>query len=1003
MAELQGHVPTSSVSRTAALPSTVCLRYEEGACMPAAWRFSRVRTVGKFCGLAFHSPCPHWECHFFFLSGKILVQSRVGFPSRRQLKWRSASCPFRLPSALPRDGLLAVHPNLSEQAVPFVHLAHTPDLRAQARFTALVERAAFDQVVALLPPSDLRGRARLLSASSPGLAAWLSALPLYATVTLPDEVFRKAVHRLLGLLPPCLVGVTHCECGARHADPAELAAHMQGSGGRVSKASSSENALRKLSNSGIALGGGTAAAATGSWTLSCAIGGECTAAYDSSGMPCSALSWRLGTLALGITSIMPLLDGHHFRRGRPGGHHAGCGGPFQSGAFCFEGWPCCGERRSQESDEVHKPPGRRRFRIPGRRCERGFVVPIARPVGPACATRCVPHLSSTRRVRLSISLRRSMARTLHLCAGRALAAASGFRQGDCFPTASLSNLRLLTRVIHPTGQALRQRFWPLQTLYIPFGLAVHSPCPLCESHSSLLAKLCCWMICALLSVSGSLLAPFGPLDLVYSFCYHAAMEVLGIMPVLQKRGRPYISRLDVVVTPRIGGPSLLLDVVLIDAFQQGAPTPLAHHAERKKERHCNDHPWGDHFFSCAVDIYGGYETKWSSLLHRLALHVDARQRSRAGSLGHSSVPQVFVVCYRMLLSLSLQRSQTLAIHQRAGRALAQANGFRGGGVAPQRSLSDMHVLTQELVFRWAPLDQAVELLPPHDLRGRARLLSASSPGAAACLSAFPLRGAHHARKGLQDGFPLAPGPPPSLPRWCHAVRARCPPRRPCGAGCTHAPLRARGREDQFSRPPAGRMQGVFLEAGYKVSVEETSIMPIQLTDGQLHTLRADLVAIPLGAGPRIIAEVVTADCVDSANPPRSASTAGHTVGLAARGEERKYADHPSGDEFAALAIDVHGAFGSRWLDLLQRLARQAIDRQPGQLGGAARLQRCRHASAGISHAAGGLVPALPGSRRPLASRPRYSFCIWAECLVPSCESDLLLLVGTKLPSATSRV
>eukprot|EP00850_Spirogloea_muscicola_P017319 SM000147S01138 [mRNA] locus=s147:305602:307140:+ [translate_table: standard] len=159
--------------------------------------------------------------------------------------------------------------------------------------------------------------------------------------------------------------------------------------------------------------------------------------------------------------------------------------------------------------------------------------------------------------------------------------------------------------------------------------------------------------------------------------YHAAMEVPGIMPVLQKRGRPYVRRLDVVATPRSGGPRLLLDVVLIDAFQPGAPTPT-----RKKERHYNDHARGDHFFPCAMDIYGGYGTKWSSLLHRLALHVDARRRSRAGNLGHSSVPQAIVACYRMRLSLSLQRSQALAIHQRAGRALAQANGFRGGGLAP---------------------------------------------------------------------------------------------------------------------------------------------------------------------------------------------------------------------------------------------------------------------------------------------------------------------------------
>eukprot|EP00850_Spirogloea_muscicola_P026598 SM008632S23182 [mRNA] locus=s8632:2:595:- [translate_table: standard] len=129
------------------------------------------------------------------------------------------------------------------------------------------------------------------------------------------------------------------------------------------------------------------------------------------------------------------------------------------------------------------------------------------------------------------------------------------------------------------------------------------------------------------------------------------------------------------------------------------------------------------------------------------------------------------------------------------------------------------------------------------------------------------------------------------------------------------------------------MQGVFSEAGFKVAVENSSIMPIQLgADGQPHTRRADLVAIPPGGGPRIIADVVTTDCIDSANPTRSASFAGHAVGQAARGKERNYADHPVGDEFAALAMDVHGAFGSRWLDLIQRLARQAIDRRPGLPG-----------------------------------------------------------------------
>eukprot|EP00850_Spirogloea_muscicola_P021100 SM000236S08020 [mRNA] locus=s236:23334:23628:- [translate_table: standard] len=82
-----------------------------------------------------------------------------------------------------------------------------------------------------------------------------------------------------------------------------------------------------------------------------------------------------------------------------------------------------------------------------------------------------------------------------------------------------------------------------------------------------------------------------------------------------------------------------------------------------------------------MDIYGGYGVKWSSLIQHLARLVDARRRSRGGSLGHSSIPQAL-------------RSQALALHQRAGRALSQASGFRGGAPAPQVSLSDLFVLTR---------------------------------------------------------------------------------------------------------------------------------------------------------------------------------------------------------------------------------------------------------------------------------------------------------------------
>eukprot|EP00850_Spirogloea_muscicola_P013048 SM000087S23330 [mRNA] locus=s87:64711:65349:+ [translate_table: standard] len=205
----------------------------------------------------------------------------------------------------------------------------------------------------------------------------------------------------------------------------------------------------------------------------------------------------------------------------------------------------------------------------------------------------------------------------------------------------------------------------------------------------------------------------------------------------------------------------------------------------------------------------------------------------------------------------------------------------------------------------------------------------------------------------------------------------------------------RRREDRSHDLLRDGMQGVFIEAGYKVAVEHSSMMPpVRGADGQLHTRRADLVAIPPGGSPRIIADVVTADCVDFANPSKSAVTAGHAVALAARGKERKYADHPPGDEFAALAIDVHGACGSGWLDLLQRLARQAMERRPGlpeglpgfnAAGSLAQVFRMRLSVSlqrSLAHAvhsrAGRALVAASGSRLP-ASFPASSY------------SDLMLL------------
>eukprot|EP00850_Spirogloea_muscicola_P014128 SM000099S25234 [mRNA] locus=s99:323054:323618:- [translate_table: standard] len=62
----------------------------------------------------------------------------------------------------------------------------------------------------------------------------------------------------------------------------------------------------------------------------------------------------------------------------------------------------------------------------------------------------------------------------------------------------------------------------------------------------------------------------------------------------------------------------------------------------------------------------------------------------------------------------------------------------------------------------------------------------------------------------------------------------------------------------------------------------------------------------------------------------SASRAGHAAAKSARSKAAKHADHPAADEFVPLAVDVHGALESHWLDLLARLAWRAVSRRRGE-------------------------------------------------------------------------
>eukprot|EP00850_Spirogloea_muscicola_P002489 SM000009S23618 [mRNA] locus=s9:1177016:1185838:+ [translate_table: standard] len=272
----------------------------------------------------------------------------------------------------------------------------------------------------------------------------------------------------------------------------------------------------------------------------------------------------------------------------------------------------------------------------------------------------------------------------------------------------------------------------------------------------------------------------------------------------------------------------------------------------------------------------------------------------------------------MRLSMSLQRSQALALHRRAGRALAAASGLRSGVALPPLSSSDFLLLARGRFFH---ISSRFRLA---DVRGHARLLSAASPGTAAWLSALSL---YDALRMPDELFRMATHrllgvPPPCL--LGGAVNESG------GAGGAYRPLRHWRRTYRAHDLLRDAMFGIFQEAGYTVAMESTSVMPIlQRADG-LHTRLVDLVASTPGGGARIIAVVVTTDVVDRSNPGLSASLAGHAVAKAANSKAAKHADHPAGDKFVPLAVDVRGALRSQWLDLLARLVRRAVSRRRGE-------------------------------------------------------------------------
>ncbi|GAQ91895.1 hypothetical protein KFL_008770060 [Klebsormidium nitens] len=96
-------------------------------------------------------------------------------------------------------------------------------LGALARFGREAERGEQERLTAAIELGAVQGlrdqtgdpaqRARLVSKTGPGAAAWLSTAPLFQALTIEDECFRTALRSWLGLWHLMVVGIALCECG----------------------------------------------------------------------------------------------------------------------------------------------------------------------------------------------------------------------------------------------------------------------------------------------------------------------------------------------------------------------------------------------------------------------------------------------------------------------------------------------------------------------------------------------------------------------------------------------------------------------------------------------------------------------------------------------------------------------------------------------------------------------------------------------------------------------
>jgi hypothetical protein len=96
---------------------------------------------------------------------------------------------------------------------PFSELGRVSESRVQERLLGAIDIVASEALRDRLPAGDSAGRARLVSETGPGAAAWLTVVPLFQALQIEDECFRTALWTWLGLPYPMVAGIRLCKCG----------------------------------------------------------------------------------------------------------------------------------------------------------------------------------------------------------------------------------------------------------------------------------------------------------------------------------------------------------------------------------------------------------------------------------------------------------------------------------------------------------------------------------------------------------------------------------------------------------------------------------------------------------------------------------------------------------------------------------------------------------------------------------------------------------------------